>query len=301
MSQKRGLGRGISALIGDPVLPGSEGGQEQRCVPIDELRTSHLQPRTHFDFDELRALAESIRQQGLLQPILVRPAIAGADVRFEIVAGERRWRAAQLASLHEVPVVVRELSDKEAVEIALVENLQRAELGAMEEATAYRLLQDEFGLSQAEIGEAIGKSRSHVANMMRLLDLPEPVRQLVEGQRLSAGHARTLLGANDPEELARVVVEGNLSVRETEALTRGECQVRRRAAEPPADAAGEPLVSDREIVTLIDRLTESLGLKIDIALRGDKGRLVVHFMSRDQLEDVADRLETPGSGQGPTA
>src|SRR5213080_1117634 len=223
------LGRGLAALFGEggAGVGGDLGGA--RGVPIEAIRPSPFQPRRHFAESELDGLAQSIREKGIVQPLLVRPIVDAAE-DFELVAGERRWRAAQRVGLHEVPVVVRSLGDSDALEIALVENLQREDLSPLDEAEAYSRLMREFGRGQASLAEAVGKSRSHVANTVRLLLLPAPVRRSLEEGALSAGHARALLGAPDPAALAVEVVRRGLNVRATEDL------VRRRAARPKAAA-----------------------------------------------------------------
>jgi ParB family transcriptional regulator, chromosome partitioning protein len=291
MSRSRGLGRGLSALINDQEMGGAgeEGGV--RKVPITMLKPGRFQPRTHFDVEDIQTLADSMRRQGMLQPILARPASGGSDGEFEIVAGERRWRAAQLAPLHEVPVMVHQISDIEAVEIALVENLQREDLRPLEEAGAYKYLHEELGLSHAQIGEAVGRSRSHVSNMLRLMDLPESIQALLDENRLSAGHARALLGAAKPEELAQVVVARDLSVRATEDL------VRDRTAAAPARGPGEGdgqtdgKPQDGDMDDLVHRLSKRLGLKVAITGSGKQGRLIFYYRSLDQLDDVVRRFE----------
>jgi len=288
MSETRGLGRGLSALIGEPQGERSRDGL--RKVPIGDLRPGRFQPRTRFDEEEIEGLAESLRRKGMLQPILARPVLAGADGDLEIVAGERRWRAAQRAALHEVPVLVREFSDVEVIEIALVENLQRTDLNPLEEAAAFKRLQDEFGFSQAEIGEAVGKSRSHVANTMRLMDLPGTVRTMLEEGKLSAGHARALLSAKDPVALAHHVIDKELSVRETEALVRGEHQP---AGGAPKATSGGAAPVDANTRDLEHRLAERLGLKVDIKGRGEKGKLIIHYTTLEQLDDIVDKLDAP--------
>src|ERR1700760_3647214 len=217
--RRHGLGRGLSALIGDevPVTPKvvEGGGKNPRTVPVAFLRPNKFQPRKTFAPKELQDLANSIREKGVLQPILVRP-VAGETNVFEIVAGERRWRASQLAKLHDVPVVVREMSDGESLELAIIENVQRADLNAIEEAAAYHELMDRFGYTQERVAQEVGKSRSHVANTLRLLKLPESVKAMLRDGRLTAGHARTLLDATDPEARALAIIEGGLNVREAE-------------------------------------------------------------------------------------
>lgn len=278
--KKRGLGMGLSALLG--ADSGSFGAEPRgsRSVPIEFLRPSPLQPRRSFDTAELEALAGSIRDKGVLQPLLVRPSPQGAP-GYEIVAGERRWRAAQQAGLHEVPVVVRELGDAETLELALVENVQRADLNPIDEACALRRLGDEFGHTQEALAQLVGKSRSHIANTLRLLALPAPVREMVEAGTLSAGHARALIGARDAERLALAVVEGGLSVRATEDLVR-------RAPAPTPRRNGEH--RDADTADLENRLSQSLGLRVGIRSRGTGGRLIIHWRDHAQLDGLLSRL-----------
>jgi ParB family chromosome partitioning protein len=245
-------------------------------VPIEAIRPSPFQPRRRFAEAELDELAQSIREKGIVQPLLVRP-IADAAADFELVAGERRWRAAQLVGLHEVPVVIRPLGDSEALEIALVENLQREDLSPLEEAEAYSRLTREFGRSQAGLAEAVGKSRSHVANTLRLLALPAPVRKSLEEGALSAGHARALLGAPDPAALAVEVMRRGLNVRATETL------VRRRAAQPQPRPRSE---RDADTVVLERELATTLGLRVTLAPKQRGGSLTLHYASLDQLDRV---------------
>ena len=270
------LGRGLAALFGEGGggLAGDPGGA--RSVPIEAIRPSPFQPRRHFAESELDGLAQSIREKGIVQPLLVRP-IADAAEDFELVAGERRWRAAQRVGLHQVPVVVRALGDSDALEIALVENLQREDLSPLDEAEAYSRLMREFGRGQASLAEAVGKSRSHVANTVRLLSLPAPVRRSLEEGALSAGHARALLGAPDPSALAVEVVRRGLNVRATEDL------VRRRASEP---RSRPPCQRDADAVALERELATTLGLRVTLAQKRRGGSLTVHYASLDQLDRV---------------
>src|SRR5438477_422788 len=256
----RGLGRGLSALIGEeaPVTAASDAPRSQRTLPIGWLTANPFQPRKNFAADELEGLASSIRQKGVLQPILVRPR--GAD-RFEIVAGERRWRAAQLAKLHDVPVVVRELSDGESLELAIVENVQRTDLNAIEEATAYQELIDRFDYTQEKLAQEVGKSRSHIANSVRLLKLPPSVQYLIREGKLTAGHARTLIGHPDPEARAKEIIRQALNVREAERRSR-----KKKPAEKSAAAGGSA-----DIKALEKSLSDMLGLRIEIAHRGPTG------------------------------
>ena len=219
----RGLGRGLSALFGDDEAPAAAPQKQDnlRTLPIEQLKPSRFQPRRHFDAESLEALTQSVREKGILQPILVRHDPADPN-RYEILAGERRWRAAQAAQLHEIPVILREIDDRGASEIALIENIQRQDLNAIEEGEGYRRLIEEFGHTQEELGRALGKSRSHIANTMRLLNLPDDVRAMVIDGRLSAGHARAILTSVNPLALAQLVIADGMSVRQIEAALRYE-------------------------------------------------------------------------------
>ena len=232
--RQRGLGKGLAALLGETMEPGTLGGREGALlsIPIEHLAPHPNQPRQHFDETEIESLAASIREKGIVQPLVVRPGDDGG-APYQIVAGERRWRAAQRAGLHELPAVVRHLSEAESIEIALVENLQRRDLNPLEEASAYRRLIREFDHRQEDVATALGKSRSHVANTVRLLDLPEKVKALVGDGTLSAGHGRALLAAADPAALSDTVVRLGLTVRQTEALVRRAGERRIRPDEAP--------------------------------------------------------------------
>ena len=276
---KRGLGRGLSALLGETAAPAAPQ-RGQRQLPVDKLEPSPLQPRRHFDRDELEALAESIRANGILQPILVRRHPKKADMH-EIVAGERRWRAAQLAGQHDVPVLLRELSDREVLELALVENLQRHDLSALEEAEGYRRLIEEFDLAQEDLGNRVGKSRAHIANTLRLLKLPDGVKALLMQGQISAGHGRALLGARDPLALARKVVAEGLSVRQVEALAARATTPSRQTKKSGKDADTQALERD---------LAKLLGLKVEIAHGARGGALTIRYATLEQLDDVIRRL-----------
>ncbi|MSP82270.1 MAG: ParB/RepB/Spo0J family partition protein [Alphaproteobacteria bacterium] len=272
-TRRRGLAKGLSALLGD--LPTSSA---TRTLPIDALLPSPLQPRRNFDPQELADLAASIAAQGILQPLLVRPAPAGSG-RYEIIAGERRWRAAQQARLHEVPVLVREIGDAQVLEMALVENLQRADLSPLEEASGYRRLIDDFRQTQDNVADLVGKSRSHVANTLRLLALPPEVKAWLDSGTLSAGHARALLASPDPVAHARRVIARGLNVRQTERLVqRGPA--RAAAAAPDANTAD-----------LEHTLGEALGLAVAIRHGKRGGTLAIRYRTLDQLQDVARRLK----------
>jgi ParB family chromosome partitioning protein len=276
---KRGLGRGLSALLGEAAAPVAPS-RGQRQLPIGQLEPSPLQPRRHFDHDELEGLAESIRANGILQPILVRRH-PSKPAMHEIVAGERRWRAAQLAELHEVPVLLRELSDREVLELALVENLQRHDLSALEEAEGYRRLIEEFDLGQEDLGHRVGKSRAHIANTLRLLKLPDGVKALLMQGQITAGHGRALLGARDPLALAQKIVAEGLSVRQAEALAARSARARTRRKGSEKDADTQALERD---------LAKLLGLKVEIAHGAKGGALTIRYRSLEQLDDVIRRL-----------
>ena len=280
-TRRRPLGRGLAALFGETEGEAAAFDPEsQRRVPIELIRPSALQPRRRFAETELDALAQSIREKGVLQPLLVRPAGSddgSGDAAFELVAGERRWRAAQRVGLHEVPVIVRTLADTEALEIALVENLQREDLSALEEAEAYKRLVTEFGRTQASLAEAVGKSRSHVANTLRLLSLPAAVRDRLDEGELSPGHARALLAAADPLALADEVVRRGLNVRATEKL------VQRRAQLPPAPRRA---IRDADTLALERDLGAALGLRVTLEPKARGGALTLHYQNLDQLDRV---------------
>ncbi|MSO73958.1 MAG: ParB/RepB/Spo0J family partition protein [Alphaproteobacteria bacterium] len=291
LKPRGGLGKGLAALLGDVAPTASAAALRAeaepratnnsfRTLPIDALRPSPIQPRTVFDEAELDELAQSIKQNGVLQPILVRQREGGG---YEIIAGERRWRAAQRAGIHELPAVVRELNDDQALELALVENLQREDLNPLEEAEAFQRLVTRFGHTQDAVAQAIGKSRSHVANMIRLLDLPPYVKTLLGSGQLTMGHARALLNARDPVALAETIVARNLNVRQAEAMAREATRV----ARPPRIRAGrDPNVRDLE-----QRLSASLGLKVSIETKSDgSGEVIFCYQSVDQLDELLRRL-----------
>ncbi|WP_174291669.1 ParB/RepB/Spo0J family partition protein [Sphingomonas bacterium] len=284
--RRAGLGRGLGALLGDIaqeaiVTPGKQPPAGLRMLPVDSLVPHPDQPRRHFDSALLDELAASITARGLVQPIVVRPHGHG----FQIVAGERRWRAAQRARLHEVPVIVRELSDAETLEIALVENIQRQDLNAIEEALAYRRLAAEFGHTQDALAQIVHKSRSHIANLLRLLDLPDAVQAQVVDGSLSMGHARALLGGREVEALAQEVVSRGLSVRDTEKLVRDGKAARGAAAERREGQGRDPDIAALEL-----QLADLLGLQVRIA-HGDKGgTLTLGYATLDQLDMVCQRL-----------
>lgn len=277
-----GLGRGLSSLLGEvareePLTGGGRGGLQ--TLPVASIEPHPGQPRRHFDEAALDELADSIRTRGLIQPIVVRPH----GHRYQIVAGERRWRAAQRAQVHEVPVLIRELDDAETLEVAIVENVQRQDLNAVEEAESYRRLIDDYGHTQDALGKLVGKSRSHVANLLRLLDLPDNVRRMVADGSLTMGHARALVSAPDPELLAAEIVRRSLSVREAEKLA-GDAKPRRKVR--PGPAAG----ADADIAALERQLGDMLGLAVRITHRADGGAVSLGYSTLDQLDMICQRL-----------
>ena len=287
--QKGRLGRGLASLIGE-ASPGeariSPHG-EQRLLSLDQLHPSGRNPRRTFGDIELIELADSIRQKGLLQPIIARPDRERGG--FEIVAGERRWRAAQKAALHTLPVIVRELSDQEAAEFALIENVQRTDLNPIEEATGYSELIERFGYTQEQVAEVIGKSRSHLANTLRLLRLPVSVQALVQDGRLTSGHARALIGRDDAEVLAQRIVEENLNVRAVEALVQTEA--RGNGAKSPNRHGGD---KDADARAFEKDLSDSLGLRVEIKPgSGESGTLSIKYGNFDQLDYIRTRLVGP--------
>lgn len=291
---RRGLGRGLSALMADvdltaPAAPDeSQPRSADRLVPIEQIEPNPDQPRRAFTQDRLHELSESIRTKGVLQPLIVRPK-PGTDKQYEIVAGERRWRAAQLAKLHELPVIVRDYSDTEMLEVAIIENIQRADLTAIEEAAGYRQLMDRFGHTQEKLAEALGKSRSHIANLLRLLTLPEGVQNMVSSGTLSAGHARALITADDPLTLAKEVVGKGLSVRETEKLAKAVLGQSVAPRSLPRSTAAE---KDADTRALEGDLSAALGMKVTInhASAGEGGELTLRYHSLDQLDEICSRL-----------
>jgi ParB family chromosome partitioning protein len=280
------LGRGLAALIGDVGTESSaERPRGQRRVPTTSLRPNARNPRRIFADVELDELTASLRERGMIQPIVARP-VRGAPDAFEIIAGERRWRAAQRAGLHEVPVVIIEASDQEALQLAIIENVQRADLNPLEEAEGYRALIRDFSHSQDDVARMVGKSRSHVANTLRLQTLPDRVKEHIQSGRLSAGHARALVGHHDAERLAEEIVTRGLNVRQVEEIARqesgrnGKPQSRKRSAEKNADT-----------LALEKRLSDALGLVVSIDARGESGVVSIRYRNLDQLDDLGRRLE----------
>ncbi|MGR9248500.1 ParB/RepB/Spo0J family partition protein [Rhizobium leguminosarum] len=285
---KRRLGRGLAALIGEmdqPVPVEAERAiSADRMIPIEFVSRNPRNPRRSFDESELHDLASSIRQHGIVQPIVVRTM---SRDRYEIIAGERRWRAAQLAGLIEIAVIIRDVDDKTALEIAIVENVQRADLNALEEALGYEQLIAEYGYTQNDLGEIIGKSRSHVANSLRLLKLPDPVRDLLAAGSLSAGHARALVSTSDPASLARTIVAKGMSVRDAEKLAQNNI----KAQSEPQQAALRRDQKDSDTLALERTLSDALGLEVAINHKASGGQIKISYKSLEQLEEICRLLE----------
>jgi ParB family transcriptional regulator, chromosome partitioning protein len=281
------LGRGLAALIGDmppieaPRLAESAAGGQKR-LPLDFIIANRANPRRDFDTDQLDELTNSIREKGVMQPLLVRPS-EDPNI-FEIIAGERRWRAAQRAGLHDVPVIIREVDDKEALELAIIENVQRVDLNPLEDAQGYEQLIEQFSYTQQDLAQVIGKSRSHVANTLRLLKLPKDVREMVTSGQLTAGHARTLITAEDPAGLAKQIIDQGLSVREAEKLSQN-------GVAAPKAAPIEPEPKDADTVALEKRLSDALGLKVLIDHKPSGGKLEIRYRTLEQLDTVITRLD----------
>lgn len=289
-AERRGLGRGLSALmadVGSDVLNDSTSSVPSgaQLVPVESLAPNPDQPRRSFDPESLEELAASIRQKGIIQPLIVR-SVSGQAGRYEIVAGERRWRAAQLAKLHEVPVLLRDFTDTEVLEIAIVENIQRADLNPIEEAAGYKQLVERFGHTQEHLAEAMGKSRSHIANLLRLLTLPQDIQTYLRDGRLSAGHARALVTTANPSELARQVISKGLSVRETEALAHNPEKPRK-----PRKTKSKEKDADTRVIE--QDLSANLGMSVVIDHRpGGEGRLTIQYKTLEQLDQLCQVLST---------
>lgn len=285
---KRRLGRGLAALIGEmdqplPVGEPQRAVSADRTMPIEFVSRSAKNPRRYFDETELQDLASSIRQHGIVQPVVVRTV---SENRYEIIAGERRWRAAQLAGFTEVPVIIRDVDDRTALELAIVENVQRSDLNPLEEALGYEQLIAEHGYTQNDLGEIIGKSRSHVANSLRLLKLPDPVRDMLADGSLSAGHARALVSTSDPVSLAKAVVQKGMSVRDAERLAQNDIKAQ---SEPKERALAN--AKDSDTIALERSLSDALGLDVTINHKGGSGQIRINYKSLEQLEAVCRLLE----------
>ncbi len=289
--RKRGLGRGLSALMADvnesEAVAAKGPAAADQLVPIERISPNPDQPRKQFDADDLNDLASSIREKGVLQPLIVRKREGD---NFEIVAGERRWRAAQMAQLHALPVIVREFSDIEVLEVAIIENIQRADLNAAEEAAGYKQLMDRFGHTQEKLAEALGKSRSHIANLLRLLNLPTGVLELLRAGELSAGHARALIPSADPLKLAQQIIKGGLSVRATEALVKREL-----AGDAAPKPSAKPAVEkDADTKALEGDLSANLGMRVTLNHKPgqESGQITVQYTSLDQLDELCRLLSS---------
>jgi ParB family transcriptional regulator, chromosome partitioning protein len=290
--QKKRLGRGLAALIGDDVVESAISinalepaavtlATGLRMMPIEHLVANPNNPRRNFAVEDIESLSRSLRDKGVLQPIVVRPK----NGHYEIVAGERRWRAAQLAGIHQVPVLIRELDDRETLEIAIIENVQRADLNALEEARAYKMLMDQYDYTQQQLADSIGKSRSHIANTMRLMQLPESVLSHIESGTLSAGHARTLVATENPQDLAEQIIKLGLSVRQAEDLTREV------AAKPKKKSTHKEKDADTRALEV--SVTAALGLSVSVDHKSGAGTISISYKTLEQLEMVAHRLSKP--------
>jgi ParB family chromosome partitioning protein len=288
MAEERSrLGRGLAALIGDVGEESAaiDRARGQKRVPIEYIRANPKNPRKQFDSEELDNLSASIREKGILQPILVRP-VSGKKDTYEIVAGERRWRAAQRAGVHDVPITLLEINDKEALEIAIVENVQRSDLNPLEEAAGYENLIEQFRYSQNDLAKVVGKSRSHIANTMRLLKLPNSVKKYLSEGKLTAGHARALLAHDDPEKLAKAIVDGGgINVRDLEALTPNE----RKSSKAKSGGKIKPAKS-ADVRSLEKKLVDQLGMAVAINNRGSKGEMKIKYKSLEQLDALCRKL-----------
>jgi len=297
----KGLGKGLSALISESAMPQVSTKIEDRqepgikvtgltTLPVGQLASGKYQPRTQFDEGTLTELAESIEKNGIMQPIIVRAVTAG---RYEIVAGERRWRAAKIAGLQSVPVIVRDITDKQALELALVENIQRQDLSPLEESAGYQRLIEEFEYTQEELASVVGKSRSHIANLLRLLGLPDEVKTMLDKGDLTMGHARALLNAPDPVALAREIVKRGLNVRQAEAVSR-EVQGHEKRTVTRAGSGNAPyrapVNKDPDILALEESLSENMGLRVSINDRGQSGEIIVAYDNLSQLDVILRKL-----------
>lgn len=312
----RGLGKGLSALMSEsysnveaeeeidvqeaPVQSNDNSAEGKKTLPLSALRPGQYQPRHNFDSAALAELTESIRKNGVMQPILVRPI---DDGKYEIIAGERRWRASQMAGLDTIPVLIREMDNEVALELALVENIQRKDLNPLEEAAGYQRLMDDFGYTQEMLAGTVHKSRSHIANLLRLLSLPEEVRTLLVEDKITMGHARALMNTANPGELAQEVIRKGLNVRQTEKLANTQKNGDAKAQKPRQPVASEPVQpvaaqpvqtysgpKDPDILALEETLSENLGLKVGINDRGQSGEIMISYESLEQLDEILRRL-----------
>ena len=291
---RRGLGRGLSALLGEAEAENADAPAGEpagvREIPIELIHRNPDQPRRRFGEVEIGELADSIREKGVLQPVLLRPA-PDLPGEYQLVAGERRWRASQQAGLRAMPALIRDLDDRQVLEIAIVENVQRADLGVVEEALSYKALMDRFGRTQEEVAQVVGKSRPHVANALRLLTLPEPVQLMLAEGQLTAGHARALVGHTEAVSLAREIIDRELNVRETEALVKRGAPETKSARPSVAGRAGG---KDADTMALEDDLSEVLGLPVEIKDAGGAGEIRIRYKTLEQLDDLCRRLTRGG-------
>lgn len=285
--RRHGLGRGLSALLGDDLPADSDVGEEalrlSKMVPVEFLKANPDQPRKRFDDSAIEGLVNSVKEKGILQPILVRRHPTQTNA-YEIVAGERRWRAAQRAQLHEVPVLIKDLSDSDTLELALIENIHREDLTPLEEAEGYQRLIDEFQHTQDALAKVLGKSRSHIANTMRLLQLPDEIKSMIDDGLLTAGHGRALIGISNAEDLAHEVIKKGLNVRQTEKLAK------QGRPEKALKKIRKAVDRDPNVEALEHSLAENLGMKVHIEDKGSKGKLTIEYSSLDQLDEVIERL-----------
>jgi len=305
---QRGLGKGLSALISENYVQPAPAKTPSRApapkssekaaggmytLPVEKLHPGKFQPRSHFNDTSLGELADSIRKNGIMQPVIVR-ASDKQDGKYEIIAGERRWRAAQLAELEQVPVIIRDITDKQALELALVENIQRQDLSPIEEANGFQRLIEEFDYTQDELASTLGKSRSHIANLLRLLSLPEEIKMMLEQGELTMGHARALIGVPGAVELAREIIRKGLNVRQVEKASREAQGIEKktvtRSGSPKNNSYSNPANRDPDIIALEETLSENLGLKVAIHDRGQSGEIVIAYDSLSQLDEILRRL-----------
>ncbi len=302
MATHKKLGKGLSALMAEDYSEHTIGANDSvkegniNQLPLGVIRSGKFQPRVHFDEHYLQELADSISRSGVMQPIVVRPIADDSGSRnYEIIAGERRWRAAKIAGERTIPAIVRDISDQQALELALIENVQRQDLTPLEEARGYQRLMDEFSYTQEELSRTVGKSRSHIANLLRLLKLPQKVKELLERGELTMGHARALMNASNPEKIAQEVIRRGLNVRQTENLARAgmpktEASSRRKATAKTATSNTNSKAKDEDIITLERTLSEKMGLKVAIEDDGGQGVVMLHYSSLQQLDSILQRL-----------
>ncbi|MGN6670053.1 MAG: ParB/RepB/Spo0J family partition protein [Candidatus Nucleicultricaceae bacterium] len=293
MTTSRSLGRGLSAILGPDGVDLDETMRETlgiQLLPLNKVRPGKYQPRSYFDEDGLDSLVASVKEKGIIQPIIVRP-LDNHTEGYEIVAGERRWRSAVKAELEEVPVIIREMSDQEALETAIIENVQRQDLNPLEEAEGYQRLMSDFRHTQEELGKIIGKSRSHIANTLRLLNLPIKVKEYISSGQLTAGHARTLINLDNAEEIAQKIIRQGLSVRQAEKLTQEPKEKPPKAATSNVSASSSTSIPEGDQEKLKSMMTALFGLKTDLQIKGSEGQLIIHFKTLEDLDRLLERLQ----------